>query len=413
MIMSLDTKTQKKSPVKPLWHGVILVAGGAVGAGMFALPLVSAGAWFSWASLGLILVSLLTYVAAKLLIEVNVKYPAGSSFDTLIRNTLGNVWASINNVSIAFIMFILMYAYITAGSSILAKSLVSVLGEGIMLPRPLLSFIFASLVALLIWFGTSMVSRVSTLLMIAMCVTFATANSGLLASLESSSLFTGATGNIEYLWSALPVFVTAFACAGLVPSLSSHYDNQQNKVSLSILLGLALALLVYIVWLAATLGNISREGFIGVADSGGGLDALVVTLQSRTDSSLISASLTWFSHFAVVTSFLSIGLGLAHFLVDRFKLKANSIGRLQSVGLAFLPPLLASVFAPYGFVSAIAYAGVFVAFSFFIVPALMYRQLSFGDPALSSRSWVLVLVFGIAIVVLKLLSILALLPSYP
>lgn len=32
------------SAKKPLWHGVLLVAGGAIGAGMFALPMVSAGA---------------------------------------------------------------------------------------------------------------------------------------------------------------------------------------------------------------------------------------------------------------------------------------------------------------------------------------------------------------------------------
>jgi len=31
---------------KPIWHGVMLVAGGAIGAGMFALPLVASGTWF-------------------------------------------------------------------------------------------------------------------------------------------------------------------------------------------------------------------------------------------------------------------------------------------------------------------------------------------------------------------------------
>jgi len=75
--------------------------------------------------------------------------------------------------------------------------------------------------------------------------------------------------------------------------------------------------------------------------------------------------------------------------------------------------LIASIMAPYGFVSAIAYAGVFVAFSFFIVPALMVRRLALGDPTLRSRSWILVFAFGGVIVALKLLSILALLPLYP
>jgi len=411
--MNIDKNSQQTLATKPLWHGVILVAGGAVGAGMFALPLVSAGAWFSWATLGLVLVCVFTYLAAKLLIEVNIRYPAGSSFDTLIRSTLGDVWASINNVSVAFIMFILMYAYITAGAGILGESIISALGDGVTLRRPILSCIFAVAIALFIWFGTSMVSRVSTLLMIGMCASFAAANSSLLVLIDVPILIAGTTGGVAYIWSALPVFVTAFACGGLVPSLSTHYDNQSKKIGMCIFLGLALALLVYFIWLASTLGNISRQGFIDVADNGGGLSALVMTLQNRTDSSLISVSLTWFSHFAVITSFLSVALGLAHFLADRFNLKATSMGRAQSVGLAFLPPLIASIMAPYGFVSAIAYAGVFVAFSFFIVPALMVRRLALGDPTLRSRSWILVFAFGGVIVALKLLSILALLPLYP
>jgi len=413
MEMKRGNKKQAIDLTKPLWHGVILVAGGAVGAGMFALPLMSAGAWFISSTMGLLVVCLMTYIAAKLLIDINVKYPVGSSFDTLIRSVLGDTFARGNNVSIAFIMFILMYAYITAGASILQKSMLSFSLEYVTVPRPVLSILFASLAALFIWLGTSMVSRVSTILMLGMCLAFSTANSGLLLSLDLSDLLNTELGSVNYVWVALPVFVTAFACAGLVPSLSLHYDNQGEKVRLSICLGLSLALIVYVIWLASTLGNISREGFTEIAANGGGLGALVSGLHDRTDSSLISSSLTWFSHFAVITSFLSIGLGLVHFLADKFTFNTNATGRAKSVALAFLPPLLASIFAPFGFVSAIAYAGVFVAFSFFIVPALMYRKLASEEPTMLSRSWIPVLGFGIFIIVLKLLSVINWLPNYP
>ena len=411
--MKLNKYASISPQSKPIWHGVILVAGGAVGAGMFALPLVSAGAWFSWAALSLTVVALFTYLAAKLLVEVNIKYEIGSSFNTLVRNTLGDTWAGINNISIAFIMFILMYAYITAGAGILGTSLTPILTEGTVLPRPLLSFVFASAVALFVWLDTSMVSRISTLLMVGMVVTFTTANFGLLESINLAALMSLETGSIKYLWSALPVFVTAFACASLVPTLSRHYNNQSEKINLCVLLGLSLALLVYFIWLVATLGNIPRVRFIDVAGNGSALNALIATLQSGSDSSFIRSSLTWFSHFAVITSFLSVSLGLAHFLVDRFKLTSSTMGRAKSVGLAFILPLIASAFAPYGFVSAIAYAGVFVAFSFFIVPALMYRKMALSDPTFSSRLWGPVLSFGVIIIALKLSSILNWLPNYP
>ncbi len=413
MAMTIDKKREPNSDAKPIWHGVILVAGGAVGAGMFALPLVSAGAWFWWSVLGLVVVCLFTYLAAKLLIDVNAKYPIGSSFDTLVSEVLGRNWARVNNVSIAFIMFVLMYAYITAGAGILSNSLVTLGGDALHLLRPLLSVLFAGTIALFIWFGTSMVSRVSTLLLMAMCLTFLTANAGLIDSLESTALLIYRKDFVLYIWSALPVFVTAFACAGLVPSLSSYYANRVSRIETSVLFGLILALFVYVIWLASTLGSINRESFVEVAENGGGLSALLLMLKSGTDSSVISASLSWFSHFAVITSFLSIGLGLAHFLVDRFRLKGDAIGRAQSVALAFVPPLIASVFAPYGFVSAIAYAGLFVAFSFFIVPALMQRKLNRTSSTRSARGWLSVFAFGVLIIVLKILSVLSLLPSYP
>jgi tryptophan-specific transport protein len=266
---------------------------------------------------------------------------------------------------------------------------------------------------MVICFGTGTVSRLSTLLMIVMCATFMTANTALLGSLEWSILLNTEIGEIGYLWSALPVFVTAFACAGLVPSLANHYNNQAGKIGLSILLGLLLALLVYLVWLVSTLGNIPRQGFIDVAANGGGLNALVSMLQSDSSGKLINASLTWFSHLAVITSFLSVGLGLVHFLADRFSLGVSLAGRAQSVALAFLPPLIASVVAPYGFVASIAYAGVFVAFSFFIVPALMYRKLGLASTFADNSRSLIVLTFGLLIIALKLFSSLAWLPSYP
>jgi tryptophan-specific transport protein len=411
--MKSNNTSQIDSNSKPLWHGVILVAGGAVGAGMFALPFVSAGAWFYWAVIGLATVCLFTYLSALLLIEVNIRYPLGSSFDTLIRGSLGGGWARINNVSICFIMFILMYAYITAGAGILGSSVAHLLADNRVVPRPVFSLIFASIAGLSIWFGTSAVSRISTVLMVAMCVSFLTANSGLLGSLDPAILLAGNTGELAYLWSALPVFVTAFACAGLVPSLASHYNNRPGRTGLAVLLGLVLAMLVYVIWLGATLGNIPRTEFADVASNGGGLSGLVSMLQRDTGARLINTSLTWFSHFAVITSFLSVGLGLVHFIADRFNFDAKPLGRAKSVVLAFCPPLLASVIAPYGFVSSIAYAGMFVAFSFFVVPALMYRKLALADSLIGRSRWLLVLVFGVFVIVLKLLTVAAWLPNYP
>ncbi len=405
----------------PLWHGVVLVAGGAVGAGMFALPLVAAGAWYLWSLLGLLVVWWITFVAAKLLIQVNSKFEIGSSFDTLVRRVLGPRWALINNLSIAFIMFILMYAYITAGSRILQGTVSSILKPDLFadifvnaeLSRASFSLAFALVVAALIYLGTSMVSRVSTALMLVMAVSFCSVNYSLLATADLASVMViQNTADVRYLAAALPVFVTAFACAGLVPSLISHYPQQPGNVVRSVFYGSLVALFVYVFWLAATLGNIPRTGFIQVANDGGGLAALLQNLISssqRLNSTNLNFGLSWFSHFAVITSFLSIALGLVHFLNDRFGFGNTSIGKLKSVLAAFLLPTLFSLFSPYGFVRAIGFAGLFVAFSFFIIPALMHVKIV--DAGRISRQ--IVIIFGCAIIALKLASIASVLPVYP
>jgi len=406
---------------RPLWHGIMLVAGGAIGAGMFALPLVASGAWFVLSSIGLAFVCCMTYLAAKLLLDVNVRYPEGSSFDTLVSDILGPRYAMINNLSIAFIMFILMYAYITAGAGILERSMVSYLKDSSFWPddfeiaRSALSFVFATIAALFIALGAASVSRVSGILMLGMCASFVAANSGLVFTLEFSMLLAQADSSLNYLWAALPVFVTAFACAGLVPSLCEHYQNKELDVKHALFFGLLLALLVYVIWLMSTLGHISRASFTEVKGDGGGLSALVAALQIRTDSSAIKFSLVWFSNFAVITSFLSVGLGLVHFLRDRFDLDKQSHATLKAVLLAFVPPFIGSLLAPYGFVSAIAYAGVFVAFSFFIVPALMYKTVRQAAVLTVSEkvSWYSVAGFGVLIIILKIAGLLSILPSYP
>ncbi len=45
----------------------------------------------------------------------NLHYPTGSSFDTIVKDLLGKGWNIINGLSVAFVLYILTYAYITSG----------------------------------------------------------------------------------------------------------------------------------------------------------------------------------------------------------------------------------------------------------------------------------------------------------
>lgn len=438
-----------KSNKKPVWHGVVLVAGGAVGAGMFALPMVSAGAWTLWSFVGLGVVWWFTYLAAKILLDTNLsvlgsgyrfesarqnvdlKAPP-TSFDTLVKNVLGPRWALVNNLSLVFIMMILMYAYISAGASILSVNLEQLnlqqlnleqlkIGgapeSGITVDRAWLSVCFAVLIALIVWFGTALVARVSVALMIVMAISFAIVMLGLFPHIEFAELLDARFSLSGFVWAALPVYVTAFACAGLVPSLVNHYQAddevvRKHKVLNSLFWGTLLALAIYAVWLIATFGAIGRTGFQPILQAGGNTGDLVQALGQISSANpesvaTVQRRMTWFSHCAIITSFLSIGLGLFHFVQDKLRLNHGAIARAKAAVVCFLPPTLASFYYPKGFLIAIGYAGLFVTFSFFVIPALM----SFKRTTNIGRAAVTVFGFGLCVAILKLLTILKLLPT--
>jgi len=385
------------------------VAGGAIGAGMFALPMVSAGMWFSWAGVGLLVTWAFTYIAAKLLVEVNITFADGASFHTMVRQVLGLPLAWLNDIAIAFIMMILMYAYITAGAGIMEYSMNAAIGVTELASRGVLSVVFAVMVGLFVWLGTSMVSRVTTVLLVGLVLSFIVTNTEMLAHARWARLAPSEyeVSYFKYLWAAMPVFVTAFACAGLVPSLVKHYRTEPTKIVRSLWFGTLLVLLIYFLWLAATFSSLERVNYLDVIQQGGKIEHLVNALKSDTSGEVLYASLDWFSHFAIITSFLSIGLGLFHFFCDGFKWGASKQGRAKAAVLTFLPPAVMSVYLPYGFVKAIGFAGLLVAFSFFVVPAMMHIKQR--GVRLASA---LVMTFGFSIAVLKGLLILDLLPIY-
>jgi len=376
-----------KDKTKPVWHGVVLIAGGAIGAGMFALPMVSAGMWFSWATAGLMVTWWVTYLAAKLLVEVNLSFDDRASFHTMVRSVLGAPSAWLNDLAIAFIMMILMYAYISAGAGILEHSLNTITAFDGALSPGFLSALFALFVGVFVWLGTSMVSRITTVFLLGLVISFVTASAEMATYASWATLLPSQNEGayFKFLWAGIPVFVTAFACAGLVPSLVSHYRTEPDKIFSSLLIGTLIVLLIYFVWLAITFASLPRSGYEAVIEQG--------------------STLQWFSHFAIVTSFLSIGLGLFHFLCDGLNLSNSRIGRAKAALLAFMPPVLMSVLLPYGFVSVIGFAGLLVAFSFFIVPAWMHIK----QHGLSLVS-VSVAMFGVLVAVLKVSLLLNLLP---
>ena len=396
----------------------MIIGGTIIGAGMFSLPVVMSGAWFFWSLLALIFTWFCMLHSGLMILEANLNYHIGASFDTITKDLLGNGWNIINGLTVAFVLYILTYAYISASGSVIQHTFAQM---DLAVPARLGGLAFALVVAFIVWLSTKAVSRMTTIVLGAKILTFFMTFGGLMWHVEPAILFNRAEGNASYLpyvLMTLPFCLASFGYHGNVPSLMKYYGKDPLTIRRCLLLGTLMALVLYIIWLVGTMGNIPRPAFIAIAEKGGNIDVLVQTLSGLLNSSTLDLLLTVFSNFAVASSFLGVTLGLFDYLADLFKFDDSRLGRFKTALVTFLPPIAGGLLWPNGFIYAIGFAGLAATVWAAIVPALLARasRRRFGSP--NYRVWggnamiILILCFGGANAIIHILSSFNLLPVY-
>lgn len=400
--------------------GIVITAGTAVGAGMFSLPTVASGMWFGWSLLCMALSWFCMYKCCLLILEVNLRYPRGASFDTLVKDTLGRFSNVINGALFAFVLYILDYAYISGGGSIVNHTLNALFGAAP--PQMVSGVIFTVLFSSIIWISTRAVDRVVTVLIVGMLISFALAATNLSLTAEISRLFISRNAQgapfAVFTFAALPYFLTALGCYGVVPSLYRYYGKQPRLIERSILIGSLFPVLIYLVWMAVTMGNLPREAFIAVVEQGSNIGALLDAMDRGVNNERLSGYLTVFANMAVISSFLGVSLALFDFIADRFKFPDTRSGRFKTALVAFVPPSIGGLCFPNGFLYAIGFAGLASAINALVFPPLMLKKarekFPDSDASIGGSLWLgyVLLVMGVFYAVCHVLAMLGLLPVY-
>ncbi len=184
--MQSEVKNKITSSSPSVLGGTMIIAGTAIGAGMFSLPTVSSGMWFNWSLVCLLITWFCMFHSCLMILEANLHYRVGSSFDTFVKDILGKGWNVVCGLSVVFVLYILLYAYVSGGGSIVVHTLESTLGAAP--PPEVASLIFVLCLAFIVWFSTKAVSRITTILLGGMVITFLIAMSDLAFSIRPSIL---------------------------------------------------------------------------------------------------------------------------------------------------------------------------------------------------------------------------------
>ena len=271
--------------------GVFIITGTSIGAGMFSLPVLTSNMWFGWAVLFLCVSWFCMYSSALYLLEANQKFKHGVNFDSMTKALLPTSLRMLNGLSVMFVSYILVYAYISGGGSMLGHSLQS--GLDIEIDQSVASFIFAVLLGLIVSFSTKAVDRFTSAMLGGMVITFSIAIFSLLSGANFSLLqpFAEMTERLPYSWAAIPSLMVCFGFHSNIPSLVKYYKKDSAKVVNSIRYGSLLALTIYIIWLLASFTVIGRDGFASVIAEGGNMGALVSALESTGSGATVAITL--------------------------------------------------------------------------------------------------------------------------
>lgn len=408
-----------KVRLSPVVGGTMLVAGTAIGAGMLGLPMISAGMWFYW-STGLLAVSWFCMLrSSQALLEVNLHFNPGDSFHTLTKTLLGPSWSTFNGLSVAFVLYTLVYAYVSGGGSVVQHMLTPIIG--VAPPRVLTSLFFALLLAICIWWSSKAVDRFSILLMGGMVFALIFSLAGMTGNLHLDTLLDTGNGDSRFIfvWCAVSTYLTSFCFHASVPSLVKYLGNDSKTIGACLRYGTLVALLCYFSWIVAADGVIPRDEYKAVIEAGGNVGNLLAAAGENLGKGVILRFLEAFSLLAVATSFLGAGLGLFDYMADLCNFDDTRPGRTKTMLVTFAPPMACGIIWPDGFLPAIGWAGLASTVWAVIVPALLLRSCRkhFAPPADytapgGNNLVPLLLMYGILVAVCHTLTFFDLLPVY-
>lgn len=346
----------------------LMLLGICIGAGMLALPVVTAHETFTMSMVLLFSAWLLMTIGALSMLEVNLWCAADSNMITMAGKTIGGWGKSITWVVYLLLLYSVMCAYLSGLSDVIQSLLANI---HIIIPRWSATVIGLGLFSVIVYRGIGSVDVVTRGLMSLKLIAYVILVSLLSIHINMQPIFQG-----DFHWrdGAFMVMLTSFGFATIVPSLRTYLNSDKVLLKRIVVVGSLLPLIVYALWIFVIQGIIPKTGADGLVR---------MSTSAHTNSMLmhgiaLTVHATWLSDIAklfisicALTSFLVVSICLMDFIADGLNVKKQGKTGILVYAICFFPPLFVVLLAPGVFVSALDYAGIFCLILLVLIPVLM------------------------------------------
>lgn len=402
-------KTMQALASSRLFGSILLISGCCIGAGMLGLPILSALAGFKPSFVMFLLCWAFMTTTGLLLLEVTLWFPDDVNIISMSSQTLGKVGKAIAWGTFLFLFYCILVAYV-AGSGMMIVDFLQQYAH-IQIAPWIGSLLCTLLLGGMLYAGTHITDLFNRVLMLGLIGTYVA-----LVILGCPYIDHERLSHQDWRYAplAIPTMILSFGFHNLVPSIATYLHRNRRQLTLAILMGSLIPLGIYLIWEALVLSLIPLEGehsFRTVLNEG---QLVTQALKAASGSFWVVNVTEGFAFFAIVTSFIGVGLSFVDFLADGCKIpKDNSLGKLLLCFLVLFPPYIFAFLYPHVFLTALNYAGGIGAVLLFgILPAVMvwvgrYQKKLGTKPLVPGGKVVLALIilFSLAVMALQIVDV--------
>ncbi|WP_319467936.1 aromatic amino acid transport family protein [uncultured Pseudodesulfovibrio sp.] len=370
----------------------IIITGNMIGAGILALPINLGPAGVLPSVIGALAVwAVMTFCALIIARQPYLAENPHADLPTFFEQVLGKTGKYISVGANLIIFYGLLTAYLAGVMSVVTSWLHPALPEWVLL------CIYFAVVTGLASMGEVFLRKGNTYLILTMWTLFL-----LMLGMVIPHMYKGdvMAADWHFFIGGLPILVVAFNFHNIVPTVCRFLDNDRRAVTKAIWLGSGLGMVMTVVWTVAVMAALPMEGNNGanIISAFKLNEPATIPLGKMITSSFFNEVAFGFAIVAMSTAYIATAIALISFIRDL--VSGRKVNKWFVAAVAFMPPLLVSIFYPDVFLEALnIVGGVGVGTLFGILPGLLLVK---QGGAGSSTRWI---GYGIVVFFLVVLSV--------